>query len=133
MKIFTNRPPFRACSALRTTTTEGRGFASRQSHVSSFSTGRFLSRTGMLWATWKTGTTEPGSPTSIQSWDAMGYMGDWDDTTSFIHFYPELDCYGLHWRLGPHNQFHPLLSRGCLLYTSPSPRDSGISRMPSSA
>ena len=27
----------------------------------------------------------------------------------------------------------PLLARGCLLYTSPSPRDSNLSRMPSSA
>ena len=29
--------------------------------------------------------------------------------------------------------YHLLLFRRCLLYTSPSPRDSGISRMPSSA
>jgi len=30
-------------------------------------------------------------------------------------------------------QLHPELAKGCLLYTSPSPRDLSTSRMPSSA
>ena len=35
--------------------------------------------------------------------------------------------------LRPHDLFHKGLLRTCLLYTSPSPRDATLSRMPSSA
>ena len=33
----------------------------------------------------------------------------------------------------PRGAFNQILARGCLLYTSPSPRDGLLSRMPSSA
>lgn len=45
-------------------------------------------------------------------------MEDWDHRTRFTHFYPKLGCYGLHGRLGRHNQFHPLLSRAGLLWAT---------------
>ena len=47
-----------------------------------------LSKAGMLWATWETGTTQPVSSTSIQRCDAMGYMSGWDHTTKLhpLHF-----------------------------------------------
>ena len=35
--------------------------------------------------------------------------------------------------LGPWGVFHDGISKTCLLYTSPSPRDRPLSRMPSSA
>ena len=48
-----------------------------------------------------------------------------------------VDCHSFRWRLrlrrGPNDRLLYVVFKGCLLYTSPSPRDKRQSRMPSSA
>ena len=49
---------------------------------------------------------------------------DWDPAKCQARFAHEVDDGSAHWTYD---------SNGCLLYTSPSPRDATLSRMPSSA
>ena len=70
------------------------------------------------------------------SWRKATHHKDWDDV---LAYYQEYDSYIHHYLLDSpdawnhYGMMQKAYSMTCLLYTSPSPRDSNLSRMPSSA
>ena len=77
-----------------------------------------------LFATWNLGENDPVSLLKTQTFDLLIQSG--------THPFDVL-TFGLSEVLGENALVFQILRYGCLLYTSPSPRDLSTSRMPSSA
>ena len=71
------------------------------------------------------------SPDMIRSW-SFGEVKK-PETINYRTFKPERDGLFCARIFGPVKDYECLCGKYCLLYTSPSPRDATLSRMPSSA
>ena len=80
----------------------------------------------VLWAMSRTNRINPDTSTL-----AGGIVGPCSELTGLTHTHGPLQV--ALWAMLRTNRTHPHTWTVCLLYTSPSPRDRGISRMPSSA